>query len=185
LAVCIAVAVVIGTQLISRIGESWPSQAVTSLLIFVLLAVLKNVLLGAGHNRVFPPVTEGAQHVPVKGAATIASDHSSFADWSFVPLALDRRITFVAKSDYFTGVLVRDTGDSFGDHWHRYHRARQDHHQDHSPTVAFGEPLDFAHLRSGSEGGGRPPSQGRGGRRGVSSGLNGDLDAASSRQTAS
>jgi hypothetical protein len=45
-AFCIALAVVIGTQLISRIGESWPSLEASSLLIFVLLAVLKNVLLG-------------------------------------------------------------------------------------------------------------------------------------------
>ena len=37
LAVCIALAVVIGTQLSSRVGESWPSLEVTSLLIFVLL----------------------------------------------------------------------------------------------------------------------------------------------------
>jgi hypothetical protein len=43
---CIALAAVIGTQLISRIGESWPSLEATSLLIFVLLAVLKNVLRG-------------------------------------------------------------------------------------------------------------------------------------------
>jgi hypothetical protein len=62
-AVCIALAVVIGTQLISRIGESWPSLEASSLLIFVLLAVLKNVLLGPVIPKVFRPVTEGAQHV--------------------------------------------------------------------------------------------------------------------------
>ena len=54
-AVCIALAVVIGTQLISRIGESWPSLEASSLLIVVLLAVLKNVLLGAAHTQGLPP----------------------------------------------------------------------------------------------------------------------------------
>jgi hypothetical protein len=39
--ICIALAVVIGTQLISRIGESWPSLKASSLLIFVLLAVFR------------------------------------------------------------------------------------------------------------------------------------------------
>ena len=39
--------------------------------------------------------------------AIIASNHLSFADWLFTPLAVDRRITFVAKSDYFTGAGIK------------------------------------------------------------------------------
>jgi 1-acyl-sn-glycerol-3-phosphate acyltransferase len=64
--------------------------------------LLKNVLLGPVITKVFHPIQEGAQHVPDEGAAIIASNHLSFADWLFMPLVLDRRITFVAKSDYFT-----------------------------------------------------------------------------------
>jgi 1-acyl-sn-glycerol-3-phosphate acyltransferase len=64
--------------------------------------VLKNVLLGPAITKIFRPMSEGSEHVPDKGAAIIASNHLSFADWLFMPLALDRRITFVAKSDYFT-----------------------------------------------------------------------------------
>jgi 1-acyl-sn-glycerol-3-phosphate acyltransferase len=64
--------------------------------------VLKNVLLGPAITKIFRPISEGARHVPDEGAAIIASNHLSFADWLFMPLALDRRITFVAKSDYFT-----------------------------------------------------------------------------------
>ena len=64
--------------------------------------LLKNVLLGPVITKVFNPIQEGAQHVPDEGAAIIASNHLSFADWLFMPLVLDRRITFVAKSDYFT-----------------------------------------------------------------------------------
>jgi 1-acyl-sn-glycerol-3-phosphate acyltransferase len=64
--------------------------------------VLKNVLLGPAITKIFRPMSEGSEHVPDKGAAIIASNHLSFADWLFMPLALDRRITFVAKSEYFT-----------------------------------------------------------------------------------
>ena len=63
---------------------------------------LRNVLLGPAITRIFRPVHEGAENVPDKGPAIVASNHLSFADWLFMPLALDRRITFVAKSDYFT-----------------------------------------------------------------------------------
>jgi 1-acyl-sn-glycerol-3-phosphate acyltransferase len=64
--------------------------------------VLRHVLLGPAVTKIFRPIHEGEEHVPDKGAAIIASNHLSFADWLFMPLALDRRITFVAKSDYFT-----------------------------------------------------------------------------------
>jgi len=69
--------------------------------------VLKNVLLGPAITKVFRPVEEGVEHVPRTGGAIVASNHLSFADWLFMPLALDRRVTFVAKSDYFTGVGVK------------------------------------------------------------------------------
>jgi 1-acyl-sn-glycerol-3-phosphate acyltransferase len=69
--------------------------------------MLKNVLLGPGIRKVFRPVEEGVENVPRHGAAILASNHLSFADWLFMPLALNRRVTFVAKSDYFTGVGVK------------------------------------------------------------------------------
>ena len=69
--------------------------------------LLKNVILGPPIRRVFRPVVEGAEHVPREGAAILVSNHLSFADWLFMPLALDRRVTFVAKSDYFTGVGLK------------------------------------------------------------------------------
>jgi 1-acyl-sn-glycerol-3-phosphate acyltransferase len=68
---------------------------------------LKNVLLGPAITRIFRPVHEGSENVPKEGAAIVASNHLSFADWLFMPLALDRRITFVAKSDYFTRVGIK------------------------------------------------------------------------------
>ncbi len=69
--------------------------------------MLKNVLLGPGIRRIFRPIEEGLSNVPKHGPAILASNHLSFADWLFMPLALDRRVTFVAKSDYFTGVGVK------------------------------------------------------------------------------
>jgi 1-acyl-sn-glycerol-3-phosphate acyltransferase len=68
---------------------------------------LKNVLMGPAIIKIFRPIQEGAENVPDEGAAIVASNHLSFADWVFMPLALDRRITFVAKSDYFTRAGIK------------------------------------------------------------------------------
>jgi 1-acyl-sn-glycerol-3-phosphate acyltransferase len=69
--------------------------------------LLRNVLLGPAVTKVFRPVVEGASHIPPTGGAILASNHLSYADWLFMPLALDRRVTFVAKSDYFTGAGLK------------------------------------------------------------------------------
>jgi 1-acyl-sn-glycerol-3-phosphate acyltransferase len=64
--------------------------------------LLKWVLLGPVLKLVFRPQTEGVEHVPDEGAAILASNHLSYADWLFMPLTLTRRVTFVAKAEYFT-----------------------------------------------------------------------------------
>jgi 1-acyl-sn-glycerol-3-phosphate acyltransferase len=46
--------------------------------------------------------TEGTHHVPRKGAVILASNHRSFIDSVFLPLVVRRRVTFVAKAEYFT-----------------------------------------------------------------------------------
>lgn len=68
---------------------------------------LKNVVLGPGVRRLFRPIEVGVENVPASGAGIVASNHLSYADWLFLPLALDRRITFVAKADYFTGAGLK------------------------------------------------------------------------------
>ncbi|WP_370518812.1 lysophospholipid acyltransferase family protein [Microlunatus sp. Gsoil 973] len=73
----------------------------------VLYWMLRNVLVGPTVDRVFRPVAEGVANVPGHGPAILACNHLSYADWLFLPLMLDRRVTFVAKSDYFTGSGVR------------------------------------------------------------------------------
>lgn len=67
----------------------------------------KHVLFGPGIKRIFRPVVEGADNVPAHDAAIIASNHLSISDWLFTPLAIRRRITYVAKSDYFTGTGIK------------------------------------------------------------------------------
>lgn len=44
---------------------------------------------------------EGAEHLPRRGPAILASNHLSFCDSIFLPLVLRRRVTFVAKAEYF------------------------------------------------------------------------------------
>jgi 1-acyl-sn-glycerol-3-phosphate acyltransferase len=44
---------------------------------------------------------EGAAHVPACGPVVLAPNHVSFLDSFFLPLAVRRRVTFVAKSEYF------------------------------------------------------------------------------------
>ena len=44
---------------------------------------------------------EGLDNVPASGAAILAGNHLAVFDSFFLPLVLDRRITFVAKAEYF------------------------------------------------------------------------------------
>ena len=43
------------------------------------------------------------EHIPPTGGAILASNHLSIVDSIFLPLMLDRPLTFAAKSEYFTG----------------------------------------------------------------------------------
>ncbi|GJF21891.1 lysophospholipid acyltransferase family protein [Streptomyces flaveolus] len=65
--------------------------------------VLKYVLLGPLLRLVFRPRIEGLDHVPDSGAAIVAGNHLSFSDHFLMPAVLRRRITFLAKAEYFTG----------------------------------------------------------------------------------
>ena len=64
---------------------------------------LKFVAVGPIVKLVFRPRAVGTGHVPATGAAIIASNHLSAADWIFMPLSLRRRVTFLAKAEYFIG----------------------------------------------------------------------------------
>ena len=45
--------------------------------------------------------SEGIDHVPPTGRAILASNHLAVGDSFFLPMVLRRRITFVAKAEYF------------------------------------------------------------------------------------
>ncbi|PRH81062.1 1-acyl-sn-glycerol-3-phosphate acyltransferase [Streptomyces solincola] len=69
--------------------------------------LLKYVLLGPLLRLLFRPRTEGLEHVPAEGAAIVAGNHLSFSDHFLMPAVLRRRITFLAKREYFTGPGVK------------------------------------------------------------------------------
>jgi 1-acyl-sn-glycerol-3-phosphate acyltransferase len=69
--------------------------------------LLKWVLVGPLLRLVFRPKIEGVENVPDEGPAILASNHLSYADWLFMPLTLSRRVTFVAKAEYFTGTGIK------------------------------------------------------------------------------
>jgi 1-acyl-sn-glycerol-3-phosphate acyltransferase len=68
---------------------------------------LKVLVLGPVLKSLFRPWVKGLEHVPETGAAIFASNHLSFSDSVFLPLMVPRRITFLAKADYFTGRGVK------------------------------------------------------------------------------
>lgn len=68
---------------------------------------LKYVLIGPWLRVLFRPWTEGLEHIPDEGPAILASNHLSFSDSFILPLMVRRHITFLAKSDYFTGRGVK------------------------------------------------------------------------------
>ncbi len=63
---------------------------------------LKWIALGPALRVIFRPQVYGVEHVPDEGPAILASNHLSYADWLFMPLTLNRRVTFVAKAEYFS-----------------------------------------------------------------------------------
>lgn len=65
--------------------------------------LLKYVAVGPFLRRVFRPWVTGMENVPKRGAAILASNHLSFIDSVILPIELDRRISFLAKAEYFTG----------------------------------------------------------------------------------
>jgi len=73
----------------------------------VVYQFLKYVVLGPILRLLFRPWVEGIENVPPQGAAILASNHLSFSDSFFLPLMVSRRVTFLAKAEYFTGRGVK------------------------------------------------------------------------------
>ncbi|MFF5216249.1 lysophospholipid acyltransferase family protein [Micromonospora sp. NPDC000442] len=73
----------------------------------MLYWLLKYVLLGPLLRLIFRPQVEGLHHVPATGPVILASNHLSFSDSIFTPLIVPRKVTFVAKAEYFTGKGIK------------------------------------------------------------------------------
>jgi 1-acyl-sn-glycerol-3-phosphate acyltransferase len=65
--------------------------------------LLKYVVLGPLLKLLFRPDVRGLGNVPQSGPVILACNHLSFSDSIFTPLIVRRRVTFVAKAEYFTG----------------------------------------------------------------------------------
>jgi 1-acyl-sn-glycerol-3-phosphate acyltransferase len=63
--------------------------------------------VGNGLQLAFRPWVEGLEHVPAEGPAILAGNHLSFSDSFFLPAVLDRKVTFIAKAEYFTSPGVK------------------------------------------------------------------------------
>ena len=55
----------------------------------------------------FRPKVTGLRLVPTTGPVIIASNHLSFSDSIFMPLVVPRKVTFLAKSEYFTSPGIK------------------------------------------------------------------------------
>jgi 1-acyl-sn-glycerol-3-phosphate acyltransferase len=76
----------------SRWGESTT--------VFYWLA--KFVLLGPLLRGLWRPWVQGLENIPDDRPAILASNHLSFCDSFFMPVMVKRKVTFLAKAEYFT-----------------------------------------------------------------------------------
>jgi 1-acyl-sn-glycerol-3-phosphate acyltransferase len=73
----------------------------------VLYWVLKWIFIGPWLRVLFRPWTHNLDVVPREGGGIFVSNHLSFSDSFFLPLVTQRRITFLAKQEYFTGKGIK------------------------------------------------------------------------------
>ncbi|MEW5813034.1 MAG: lysophospholipid acyltransferase family protein [Actinomycetota bacterium] len=69
--------------------------------------LFKFVFMGPLLTLLGRPKVEGLEHVPANGAVILASNHLAVADSFYLPLVVNRRITFLAKAEYFTGTGLK------------------------------------------------------------------------------
>lgn len=72
-------------------------------MLYWVMKVILTPILGV----FFRPTIEGLENIPADGAAILAPSHMAFCDSVFLPLKVPRRVTFLAKSEYFTGTGLR------------------------------------------------------------------------------
>ena len=68
-----------------------------------MLTLLTRALLARAARGVYRPKVIGRNNVPKTGRVLLASNHLSFIDSVVLTLVAPRNVSFLAKSDYFTG----------------------------------------------------------------------------------
>jgi 1-acyl-sn-glycerol-3-phosphate acyltransferase len=63
---------------------------------------LSRKVAGPFLHAIWRPKVTGAEHIPTSGGAVLAANHNSFVDSVFLPLMVDRPVTFSAKAEYFS-----------------------------------------------------------------------------------
>jgi 1-acyl-sn-glycerol-3-phosphate acyltransferase len=69
--------------------------------------LFKYIFMGPLLSLMARPKTEGLDNIPDSGAAILASNHLAVVDSFVKPLVVKRRITFLAKAEYFTGTGLK------------------------------------------------------------------------------
>jgi 1-acyl-sn-glycerol-3-phosphate acyltransferase len=69
--------------------------------------LFKYIFMGPLLSLLGRPKVEGLEHVPHSGPMILASNHLAVADSFYLPLVVSRRITFLAKAEYFTGTGLK------------------------------------------------------------------------------
>src|SRR5690349_1069636 len=72
-----------------------------------VIKTLARVVLAPAARLVFRPRIIGRENVPRTGPVLIASNHLSFIDSVVITLVAPRSVSFLAKSEYFTGTGIR------------------------------------------------------------------------------
>lgn len=75
--------------------------------------LFKYVLIGPVLRLLGRPRIEGLDHLPRTGPVILASNHLAVVDSLYLPLAVPRRITFLAKSEYFTTPGIKGRFNKF------------------------------------------------------------------------
>jgi 1-acyl-sn-glycerol-3-phosphate acyltransferase len=69
--------------------------------------LFKYIFMGPLLSLLGRPKVEGLEYVPHSGPMILASNHLAVADSFYLPLVVTRRITFLAKAEYFTGTGLK------------------------------------------------------------------------------
>ena len=69
--------------------------------------LFKYIFMGPLLSLLGRPKVEGLEYVPRSGPMILASNHLAVADSFYLPLVVSRRITFLAKAEYFTGTGLK------------------------------------------------------------------------------